>query len=567
MYYNSITNKIDSVYIVCNNNEEARKIYNDRVKLIQTWSYYELNITHLCESIDSIIESKFKEKEKINNIEIEKSDNFNNNNNNNSSNKLQNNNDNSNYLYENSALIVFPLISTSKILPRKSERTTSILNSIEECLKLNSNEYKLVNCVNMLTNENSYNYYIVSFKDKKFLNLFYYLQPLFDCVIVHKLTHLKYFSLFRFNNKPARNNELCLNCNELKNYECVFDLCDKCCSKQSIANPIINKLFINDRIYEQYKIFNSNNKCVDRLYLKIRNEITTIKTNNSKCSNCLIDIFDNSVSLSCTYCKECCNIQLYNKEQCTIHIKHPSFYYYYLDLLYSNNNNNNNDINSLLINTDYASLNEYITIKKQINVVYLIECLKNSNFYFFRPISNNSLTRLMIDMNKELSIVMDNPSYKRETSLKLKDRMYKCFTYQLEKELYNNFKDYTTCQSIDKEGNFYFEFNFNKTNEDFNSNYSLMDIEQEQNINENENKNEHYVNISEKNLSSCCLKEYEDIKSISNESYHLLFYGLDSSFFSSSELIDEIYNELKLKEIRLNKEGIIIIDQNLVISK
>ena len=50
---------------------------------------------------------------------------------------------------------------------------------------------------------------------------------------------------------------------------------------------------------------------------------------------------------------------------------------------------------------------------------------------FFKPIGNTDITRLMVDMNKELMIVMDNPNFKRETNLKINDKMYKVFTFQV----------------------------------------------------------------------------------------------------------------------------------------
>ena len=61
----------------------------------------------------------------------------------------------------------------------------------------------------------------------------------------------------------------------------------------------------------------------------------------------------------------------------------------------------------------------------------IIENLKNGDFTWFRPIYDTNITRLMLDMNKELYIVMDNPNYKRESSLKINDKMYKLYTFQV----------------------------------------------------------------------------------------------------------------------------------------
>lgn len=73
------------------------------------------------------------------------------------------------------------------------------------------------------------------------------------------------------------------------------------------------------------------------------------------------------------------------------------------------------------------------TLKRSINKLKILNYLRNGDFSWFKPIYDTNVTRMMLDMNKELTIIMDNPSYKREQPLKINDKMYKVFTYQIEK--------------------------------------------------------------------------------------------------------------------------------------
>jgi hypothetical protein len=78
----------------------------------------------------------------------------------------------------------------------------------------------------------------------------------------------------------------------------------------------------------------------------------------------------------------------------------------------------------------------------------------------------------MLDMNRELQIVMDNHNFKRDGCLKLNDKMYKLYTFQNESFIKKNYGDFYTTEGIDLSGNFFLEYNFQtKPSCTYNSNF------------------------------------------------------------------------------------------------
>ena len=87
--------------------------------------------------------------------------------------------------------------------------------------------------------------------------------------------------------------------------------------------------------------------------------------------------------------------------------------------------------------------------------------LGNSDFSFFRNINNTKDFRFMIDLNKELQVVMDHHNFKRETQMTINDKMYKIFTFQNEKLKKKNFeKKFSTLEGFDANGDFFVEYDF-----------------------------------------------------------------------------------------------------------
>ena len=432
IFYHPITGRIEDVYLICENNTEARKIYEDRVKIMQKWSKENLdfNISHLPESFEDILSVS----------------------------------ENLKFPIENSGLMVFPLESSFGSFPKKGERLKVIHNLIGNVLKISPSEYTVTNCKNKISEYLSYNFFLIAFENKENLNLLYNLQPFYESVVFHKFIHSVYFPLIR------HNKALCINCNEKVDPKCIYELCHKCCTDESMI-----------------------------LYNLLKSKIGKCDHVNSKKQEELPKL-----------------IPVYLKE---------------------------------IINFDYEQLVEYLQIKKSLFSISFIEDLKNSNFgLFFRPISNTSKTRLIIDMNKELSVVMDNSNYKRENVMKLNDRMYKCFTFQHNKISKFNYQNYEIMKSFDLNGNYYIEANFsNKSN-------TTSTIQ-------------HYVPCDINNISQISWQEYREIEKLSRSSYHLMLCGVDVSTYSNQEIIDEIYIDLKNKSFKLIKDDISVVNEVAVISK
>lgn len=50
------------------------------------------------------------------------------------------------------------------------------------------------------------------------------------------------------------------------------------------------------------------------------------------------------------------------------------------------------------------------------------------------------------------------------------------------------------------------------------------------------------------------------------ETFHLVFYGLDDEKLSDQELIEQIYNELRVKFDNIHKDGIFLVSQEALFS-
>ena len=219
---------------------------------------------------------------------------------------------------------------------------------------------------------------------------------------------------------------------------------------------------------------------------------------------------------------------------------------------YKNNiiNNNNNKISQYTNYLKNISTQEKIkqffqnyNLRKSNIKLIIMNSIRNNDFNFFRPIYDTDLTRLMLDMNKEFTIIMDNPSYKRENPLKINDKMYKVFTYQLENKKKNNYENYNTIEGFDEKGDYYIEYDFDN----------------ETNINE---KSVPKVYVEIKNENFQCIKNYNNLLF----DYHICFYGLDNERYTNFELIDEIFHEIKSTITRFSKEDIQILDEQSVLT-
>lgn len=501
--------KIQYIYLEFNKNEDAKRLYNDRIQIMKKWEKYDLNIHSLMENIESILGRV--------------------------------------YCLEYAGLIVVPcssLISNNKKIPKKSERNKTFAKLIESSLHVDKSDYTLSNCQNMINGEYSYDYYLVEFKDKILCDKFFELQPYMDAIIFHKLNHLQLFPLLNNYSNTFKNN--CINCIiSPRNKECKYELCSDCCARQSDENVILK-----------------STKLICPCSIELKEEFINIEINyietNYKCKICNEydqDKFEFDCYSSTNLCINCCSKQMLSLKLCTIHSTQQTI----SNSFYTKENK--------VCSTQF-NFNKFIT-NYQLNLsavkLKLNDFLKNGDFNWFRPIADTNLTRLMLDMNKELQIVMDNGNYKREDQMTINDKMYKIFAFQQENTLKKEYDSsiqmnnhsyqipFHTSEGFDDNGEFYIDYDFTNDNENavYNPNF--------------------YVDAVPERLHSLDTKIHEkEINEISSKlmkSFHLIFYGLDVERYTTHELIDEIYEELKSVSIRIVRDEIIVLDEESIISK
>ena len=489
IFYNESLQRIQFIYLQFKSQEDAKNLYSKRSEIDNK---LQILIHPLLEDIKNI----------INRIPSEK--------------------------LSNSCLLAIPVSSVAKNdskLPSKSERLKKFSEVIENTLKIDNSKYSISHCVNILSSEmKSYNYFIVTFSDKKHLDKFYTSQPYFGGVIVHKLIHPIFFPKIR--NKTYSHQNLCINCSEPKNPKCFFELCSNCCN-YNFTNPTNN-------------------------YIK---NILHQKLGACPCSVTRGD----------------------DKQKISIRIP-PKFEDYILTKFNS------------LSNCGEAFIQQY-TLKRSINKLKLLNSIRNGDFSWFKPINDTNVTRMMLDMNKELTIIMDNQSYKREQTLKINDKMYKVFTYQIEKPIFNFYENFSTEEFFDENGDYFIEYDFDKNDIEKNKelktkfNNNILNLNYNNNISNNNNPNminslnyfnsidkpKVFVDINEENMESVTPSHlYESNKKIllSKDSFkfHIAIYSLDDERFTNQELVEEIYQEIKAQSININKEDIQLIDEQSLLN-
>ena len=490
IFYNESLQRIQFVYLHFKSHEDAKSLYSKRSEIDNK---LQILIQPLMEDIKNI----------INRIPNEK--------------------------LNNSCLMAIPVSSVIKNeqkLPSKSERLKKFCEVIENTLKIDNTKYSISHCVNVLSGEmKSYNYFIVTFNEKKYLDKFYINQPYFGGIIIHKLIHPIFFPKFR--NKTYSYQNLCINCNEPKNPKCFFELCSNCC-KYNFTNP-------------------TNNYIKNILHQKLGD----CPCNSGQTPN--------------------------------MHKQDLSTFPKFEDYIFMKFNS--------LPNCGEAFLQQY-TLKRSINKLKLLNCIRNGDFSWFKPIHDTNVTRMMLDMNKELTIIMDNPSFKREQTLKFSDKMYKVFTYQIEKPIFNIYDCFSTEECFDENGDYFIEYNFEQKdiekNKELKNKFdnNILNMYYNNNVTNNSNnqnminsmnyynyieKPKVFIDINEESMESITpLHLYESNKKVlmSKESFkfHIAIYGLDDERYTNQELVEEIYQEVKGQNINLNKEDIQLIDEESILN-
>ena len=488
IFYNESLQRIQFIYLHFKTHEDAKNLYSKRSEIDNK---LQITIQPLLEDIKNIIDR----------IPTEK--------------------------LINSCLLAIPVSCIAKNdqkLPSKSERLKKFSEVIENTLKIDNSKYSVTHCVNILSSEmKSYNFFIITFTEKKYLDKFYLNQPYFGGVIIHKLIHPIFFPKLR--NKTLSHQNLCINCSEPKNPKCFFELCSNCCN---------------------YKFTNPTNNYIKNI---LHQKLGQCPCNISKQQNIISPV--------------------------------PKFEDYIIQKFNS------------MPNCGEAFIQQY-TLKRSINKLKLLNNIRNGDFSWFKPIYDTNVTRMMLDMNKEFTIIMDNPSYKREQPLKINDKMYKVFTYQIEKPIFNFYECFSTEECFDENGDYFIEYDFEKKDIEKNKelknkfNNNILNLNFNNNVNNNNNINNQnminslnyynyiekpkvFIDISEDNMESIAPSHlYESNKKIllskDTFKFHIAIYGLDDEKITNQELVEEIYQEIKGQNINLNKEDIQLIDEESLLN-
>ena len=488
IFYNESLQRIQFIYLHFKTHEDAKNLYSKRSEIDNK---LQITIQPLLEDIKNIIDR----------IPTEK--------------------------LNNSCLLAIPVSCIAKNdqkLPSKSERLKKFSEVIENTLKIDNSKYSVTHCVNILSSEmKSYNFFIITFTEKKYLDKFYLNQPYFGGVIIHKLIHPIFFPKLR--NKTLSHQNLCINCSEPKNPKCFFELCSNCCN---------------------YKFTNPTNNYIKNI---LHQKLGQCPCNISKQQNIISPV--------------------------------PKFEDYIIQKFNS------------MPNCGEAFIQQY-TLKRSINKLKLLNNIRNGDFSWFKPIYDTNVTRMMLDMNKEFTIIMDNPSYKREQPLKINDKMYKVFTYQIEKPIFNFYECFSTEECFDENGDYFIEYDFEKKDIEKNKelknkfNNNILNLNFNNNVNNNNNINNQnminslnyynyiekpkvFIDISEDNMESIAPSHlYESNKKIllskDTFKFHIAIYGLDDEKITNQELVEEIYQEIKGQNINLNKEDIQLIDEESLLN-
>jgi len=496
--------KIEYIYLKCVSDEEAMRLYNDKSNLFKKYSNFDLKIHSLLDSIENLI--AFLKREILRNKNLNGFEIF------------------------NFGLLIFPPSNIvidrkdfDKKFSKKRERIETIREYIENTIKLNTTQFCIINCLNSITNEKNYEYFLIGFKSKESKDKFYMMQNNLNYAIFHNLTHIKFLPLLR----KLNNLNFCLNCNEKKDSKCLFDLCESCCivtKENHIKNVLLKEFRVSGlecahraNIKESYLSSSGNEDQKFSFRDQLRSEKNYSLGSNGFCINnkavpyfreekkvfcrvCNEDIihqFLNCPNNLCFYC--CLHIAEANKI-CQVHsylsknqIRIYGFFKSYnlecfskektdVDIeikenkkLYSEEKSLDNSIKSFR-NFLLFYNNRLSKIKLKI-----LESLKNSDFSWFRPINDREITRSILDMNKELQTIMDNYLYFRENPLRLSDKMYKIFTFQNEKFIEKNYDKYKSIEGYDMNGEYFFEINFdnrfdNQYHKDIDNNCTLKKL-------------------------------------------------------------------------------------------
>lgn len=80
--------------------------------------------------------------------------------------------------------------------------------------------------------------------------------------------------------------------------------------------------------------------------------------------------------------------------------------------------------------------------------------------------ANTDISRKMIDINRELSVVMDNPNFRRDKNVTENDKMYKIYGFQDNKGTFHQESGYFVHNQFNLDGEMYLEYCFGNAHDE-----------------------------------------------------------------------------------------------------
>lgn len=255
IFYHNLTSHIQFIYLEFQTQKQAEIVYLDRKNYESKLEKFDLTIAPLNEWI-------LKSNTRFTNL-------------------------------ENMICIIKPLTTLEIMdeLPSDEGYLQKIVGLLENITELSCFEFKITEDINKITGSTLRNHLYITFPNPSYVDRVYNAQPLFGCLLVHKMSHNKICPFIKYNY------ELCLVCENPKNKTCLLDLCKKCCSKQ------------------KFKILNCDCGIESLSLVKINEENNLIE--NKYCEICKVIYVEKCAN---NLCETCCKVQ-FERLQCEEHEK------------------------------------------------------------------------------------------------------------------------------------------------------------------------------------------------------------------------------------------------------
>eukprot|EP01017_Pseudomicrothorax_dubius_P034721 TRINITY_DN4789_c0_g1_i11.p1 TRINITY_DN4789_c0_g1~~TRINITY_DN4789_c0_g1_i11.p1 ORF type:complete len:569 (+),score=114.26 TRINITY_DN4789_c0_g1_i11:156-1862(+) len=403
---------------------------------------------------------------------------------------------------ENMIAIIKPLTTLEVVteLPSESFYKSQVAQLIQTITQLGSTQFFLEEDLNPVTGERDMNHLYLKLPGKEYIEKVYHAQPLFGCLIVHKLSHIQVCPFLRYS--P----DMCIMCVARKDQRCIHDMCKDCCSRQKYGILVCqcSLQLVQASIAQKKEIVSKDKSITETLCDKCPNK------RDRDCPNKM--------------CSVCCPIQAIR-----------------FDCPFHDESNYCREIKTLpgqLIGRKMLSIVSELHIKMRHE-------LKCGRYDWFRPIYGTDVQESMRKANRELQEVLDNGSIIRGTTTTRYKREGKILTFQANEPLTIWLSpSEKVFESIDNKGQPFVEYY-----------YSEEASREERTI---------WVKNSLNKYRTYSIDDYEKYINAPNlkiiKDFHIMILGLDKKVFSIRELYNEIYNSIRNMVGSVELNNILVID-------